>query len=104
MTTAAKTVLSCKLTSSELQKRKETVLTSLRKQIVERKELENGYAFKFTGSDHMMNELAEFIKTERQCCDFFIFNINISGNNEEAWLEITGTPEAKVFILTELEL
>ena len=35
--------LTCKLTAPEMQKRKATVLASLQKQILEKKELENGY-------------------------------------------------------------
>ena len=92
----------CKLTSPELRKRKETVLADLRKQVIEKKELSNGYAFKFEGSDAMIDKLNEFIKTERQCCDFFTFNITASGN--EVWLELTGEDGVKDFIKTELEL
>src|SRR5438132_2990532 len=42
--------LACKLTSSEIEKRKATTVASLRKKIIDKKELENGYAFKFNGS------------------------------------------------------
>ena len=98
------TDLSCKLTSDELQKRKVTVLESLRKQIIEKKELESGYAFKFNGTDTILDELTEFIKTERECCNFFTFNLSISGDKNEIWLELTGPKEAKEFIQAELEL
>ena len=54
--------LSCKLTSPELRKRKETVIASLKKQVLERKELPNGYAYKFTDTDAVLDELTEFIK------------------------------------------
>src|SRR4030095_7371600 len=53
--------LSCKLTPPELQKRKETVLASLKAKMTERKELADGYAFKFPGTDNMLDELTEFI-------------------------------------------
>jgi hypothetical protein len=98
------TNLSCKLTSAEMQQRKTTVLESLRKQILEKKELENGYAFKFNGSDKMFDELTEFIKTERECCGFFTFNLSIGGDKNEIWLQITGAEQAKEFIKTEMEL
>lgn len=65
------TELSCKLSTPELKQRKATVLANLRKQVIEKKELANGYAFKFSGSDKTVDELIEFIKTERECCDFF---------------------------------
>jgi hypothetical protein len=96
--------LSCKLTTPELQKRKETVLESLRKQVIESKELPKGYAFKFVGTDQMIDEILEFIKTERECCDFFTFNLSVGGDKSEIWLEIIGIDGAKDFVKTELEL
>jgi hypothetical protein len=97
-------VLACKLTTPELQKRKETVLASLRKQVIKKKELKNGYAFTFKGTDAMIDELTEFVKTERMCCDFFTFNISVKGDQSETVLEITGVEGAKEFITSELEL
>jgi hypothetical protein len=96
--------IACKLTSPELQKRRATVLESLRKQIIEKKELTNGYAFKFPGTDKTIDELTEFIKTERECCSFFNFNLLTNGNKNETWLELTGTEGVKDFINMEMEL
>lgn len=96
--------LTCKLTTPELQERKRTVLASLKTQIIDKKELINGYAFKFPGSDKILDELLEFIKTERECCDFFVFNFSISGDKSEAWLALTGPEGSKDFIETELGL
>ena len=100
----AKTELSCSLMPEELRIRKETVLASLKEKVLDRKELRNGYAFKFPGSDAVVDELIEFIKTERECCGFFIFNLSISGDKSEAWLEMTGVEGAKDFITQEMGL
>ena len=97
-------MLACKLTSPELGQRKATVITGLKEQMIEKKELKNGYSYKFVGTDQMVDELTEFIKTERECCDFFTFNLSISGDKSEAWLVITGPKGAKDFIRTELEI
>lgn len=94
--------LVCKLTSPELQQRKATILTHLKNEIREKKELQNGFAFKFAGTDQMLDELTEFIKTERECCSFFIFNLSISSDKSEVWLELTGEQDVKEFIITEL--
>ena len=94
----------CKLTSAEMQERRETVLATLKTQMVDRKELDNGYAFKFAGSDEMVDMLTEFIKSERECCGFFVFNLSVSGDKGEAWLELTGENGAKDFIISELGL
>lgn len=96
--------LTCKLTSPELQQRKATVITNLKAQVIEKKELKNGYAFKFPGSDKMIDELTDFIKTERECCDFFTFNLSISGDKSEVWLELCGDGNVKDFIAAELGL
>jgi hypothetical protein len=96
--------LACKLTSPELRERKETVLRSLKTQILDRKEIKNGVALKFIGSDELLEELVEFIKTERECCGFFDFTLSISGDKSEVWLEITGPKGVKEFIKTELEI
>lgn len=96
--------LSCKPSSPKLIKRKEAVLKSLKQQILETIELSDGYAFRFSGTDKVLDELTEFIKTERTCCDFFIFGLSISGDKSEAWLELTGPEGAKDFITGELGL
>ena len=96
--------LSCKLTTPELRERKETVIASLKSQLVSKKELENGYAFQFDGSDKMIDELTEFIKTERACCDFFMFNLSVAGDKSTAWMELKGPEGAKEFITSELGL
>lgn len=44
----------------------------------------------------------EFIKTERECCDFFIFGLSVSGDKIQIWLELTGAAGAKDFITAEL--
>ena len=96
--------LTCKLTTPELRERKATVIAHLKKQILLTKELKNGFAYRFPGSDSVVDELATFVKTERVCCDFFKFDLSITGDKSEAWLKITGPKGAKDFIKTELEL
>jgi len=98
-----KIALTCKLTTPELRERKNTVIASLKKQVQQKKELANGYAYKFSGEDATVDELASFIKTERLCCDFFTFNISVKGD-KSAWLQITGPKGSKEFIQTELAL
>src|SRR5215217_5210998 len=78
----------CKLTSKEMQQRKATVIAELKKGLLERKELSNGYRYKFSGDDKSIDRLVTFIETERQCCGFFTFNLLITEDN--AFLELTG--------------
>jgi hypothetical protein len=95
--------LTCKLTSPELRKRKEEIISNLKTKILEKKELPDGYAYKFNGNDEILDFLTAFIKSERMCCDFFNFKLLIS-NASVVWLEISGAEGAKEFIKTELEM
>lgn len=95
--------MTCKLTSPELRKRKEEVIAQLKRQVREKKELPDGFAFRFDGTDEILDSLTAFIKSERMCCDFFHFKLLVS-NDHTAWLEISGPEGAKEFIKTELEM
>ena len=72
--------------------------------VLERKELEDGYAFRFAGSDAVLDELNTFIQSERQCCPFFTFGLSVSGEPSEAWLALTGPEGVKEVIREELGL
>jgi hypothetical protein len=96
--------MQCKLTAPELRERKATVIARLKKEIKNKEEMANGFAYQFDGSDAMMDEIISFVKVERTCCDFFDFNLSIRGDGSEARLEITGPEGTKDFIQTELEL
>jgi hypothetical protein len=93
----------CKLTSPEMQKRKATVLASLKNKILDKQDTSNGYKYKFENTDDVIDELVVFIKTERQCCDFFTFSLLISDDGF-AWLSITGPDGVKEFIKMEMDL
>lgn len=97
-----KQAMTCKLTSPELRERKATAIASLKKQVLEKKELPDGFAYKFAGTDRVVDELAAFVKTERQCCDFFNFTMTVKGDGSEVWFTISGEPGVKEFIVSEL--
>jgi hypothetical protein len=103
MLTEPKTPFSCKLTSPELQKRKNTVLAKLKNLIVERIELEDGFTYKFNNTDKTIDMLTDFIKTERQCCDFFNFSMFVS-RDRYILMSISGQKGIKEFIKQELDL
>jgi hypothetical protein len=101
METASKSI-TCKLTTPELQKRKATVIADLKALVLERKELDNGFSYKFEGKDEILDKLNDFIKTERLCCDFFTFQITVE--EQTAVLSITGPNGAKEFLKQEVDL
>lgn len=50
----------------------------------------------------MVDELTEFIKTERNCCKFFSFGLTVAGDKSSAYLELTGPEGVKEVIREEL--
>lgn len=86
-----------------MQQRKKTVISNLKRLLLEKKELTDGYAYRFTGHVDMVDLVTDFVKTERFCCDFFNFNIAVSNDNI-LWLTISGPEGTKDFITAELEL
>lgn len=52
----------------------------------------------------MLDKLVSFIKSERQCCNFFHFGLDILNEKDFIMLEISGPEGAKEFIKAELGL
>lgn len=98
-----KKAFACKLSSPELQKRKATVIAQLKSIIVEKVELSNGFSYKFKNTDATIDLLANFIKTERECCDFFNFNMFVS-RDQYILMDISGADGIKTFIHDEIGL
>lgn len=98
------TEIACQLTPAALQERKAAIYKNVKEQVLQIKELDNGYAFKYPGTDATLDWLMEFIKTERACCSFFVFGLTVAGDQSEIWLELTGPKGTKAFITNELGL
>ncbi len=96
--------IACKLTAPELQARKDGAIGELKKKVLETVETENGYAFRFAGSDETLGQLMVFIQAERQCCGFFTFKLGIQDPESPIWLEVSGAKGAKEFVKQELGL
>lgn len=92
--------LVCKLTSPELQKRRSTVIRELKDLLVQREILPDGLRFTFPGKDEMLDKLIDFVKFERQCCDFLSFQLSVT--DDTAVLELTGPPGTPEFLEHEI--
>lgn len=103
MMKADRKAFACKLSSPELRKRKSTVIAQLKSIIVEKVELINGFSYKFKNTDSTIDLLANFIKTERECCDFFNFNMFVS-RDRYILMDISGAEGIKTFIHDEIGL
>ena len=68
----------------------------------ERRELDNGYAFRLAVAKISLVEIAEWVTFERRCCPFFNLQIEAEPNDGPLWLRMTGAPGIKQFILSEI--
>lgn len=94
--------LTCKLTTPQLRKRRATVIHQLKQLLLSKKEIENGYAYTFPGSDVILDTILDFIKSERLCCEFFSFRLAIV--EETATLDIFGPAGSREFLDHEVRL
>lgn len=92
--------LTCKLTTPELQRRRATVIAELKQLLHGKEEIQNGLAFVFSSEDSVLDKLIDFVKSERLCCDFFSFRLDVV--NERATLAITGPEGTKEFLEHEV--
>ena len=69
---------------------------------MEIRELPDGLAFQFPAEEY--DAVTELVGSERLCCPFLTFNLEISPERGPLWLRLTGAEGAKDFIRAELQL
>jgi hypothetical protein len=62
------------------------------------RELSNGYEFQFPGDSDTLQQLCDWIVTERLCCPFFDFDLRINRESGSMALRLTGRAGTKAFI------
>lgn len=95
--------IACTLTTPELQERRSKLLQKVRAAALELKELEEGFAYRFSSDDSLLADLFTLIQLEHQCCPFLRFNLIVEAGNEPVWLELTGPTGTKEFLASILE-
>jgi len=90
--------IACSLNDDELAARSAFVRRELLAGVVERQELDNGYAFRFPGAGNWHVNVAEFVASERQCCSFFHFELTFEPGLGSIWMKLTGPEGTKQFI------
>jgi hypothetical protein len=88
--------IACNLSGAELAERGGEV-SNLFVEAEETMELEDGYAFRFPGSDDYAARLLEFTLAERRCCPFFTFEL-VFEPNQRLWLRLRGSTAIKEFV------
>jgi hypothetical protein len=73
------------------------LLDSLRTRTRERRELSDGYAFRFDADTSTLTNLAAWVGLERLCCPFLRFTIEVEPGGS-LWLRLTGSADVKTFV------
>ena len=90
--------IACSLTDSDFQQRRASVLAEVRAHVLEVKELDDGYAYRFPSDQVWITELATFMSFERACCPFMRFKLRLEPGDGPIWLELTGPEGTKEFL------
>lgn len=89
--------IACTLTGDEQAERGGKV-SHLFKAVEQVRELTDGYAFRFSGSDGTAARLLEFVLAERRCCPFFTFELVFGPNVSSIWVQLRGSSAIKTFV------
>jgi hypothetical protein len=82
--------------------RHHALLTELIGSVVDKRELADGYGFRF--APQQLPKVAEWIGFERRCCPFFTFDLAVARDSGPLWLEVRGSDGVKDFIRGEFGL
>jgi hypothetical protein len=96
--TSTELPIACSLTDPEFQRRRQELLKTFETALLETKELEDGYGYRFPSDGDWIAELAQLITFERACCPFLRFNLRLEPANGPLWLELTGPEGTKDFL------
>ena len=87
--------LVCSMIGAELAEQKALLKKEIFSQIIEIKEVENGYVFKFEDTGDMLLKLTDYIMIEKACCPFFNFDFSIQPYGKGLELKVSGEKGVK---------
>ena len=94
--------VACSLTETELRERRNGLLHEIGNAVRERRELPDGYAFRFEESEEMLTRLLTLIRLERECCPFLTFRLTFEPGGGPVWLDVTGPEGTREFLASLL--
>lgn len=97
-----KPILCCTLNQREDIARRGRLIRTLYESAVERRELKNGFAFKFHGDAATEQHVFDFVSMERNCCRFLSFDLRLGAERGAIWLAMEGPDGVKEFARAEL--
>lgn len=90
----------CDLTAISSEKRDEHIETAkkLFASFKEVRELPDGFTFRVPPDSDSIIQAVTFILTERVCCPFFTFTLQMTDKGESVWLSLTGGEAVKQYL------
>jgi hypothetical protein len=94
----------CDFSAMDLEQRKRHSILArdLLPKHLERKELPDGYAFRFSNDRVLFTGLSELASLERLCCPFLTITLELQRDQGPTWLKLTGEDGVKDFLRAEL--
>ncbi len=89
--------IACQLSDEGFGERMD-VVRDLYGGVVSTEELPDGYRLTYPGSDEWAKKLSDFIRSERDCCPFFVFELRFEPDRGPIRLSIRGGEEVKEFL------
>jgi len=87
--------IACSLTDKELQERRQNVLNKIAASLIDSQELSDGFRFRFSIDDSILQNLVMVINLERKCCPFLNFKLSSEAGKDFVSLDLTGKRGAK---------
>ncbi len=90
--------VACYLTDKELQARRRNYLDKAAASLLDSTEISEGFIYKFPLKPAILQDLAEIIDLERQCCPFLNFRLTVESGADHVSLELTGAEGTKEIV------
>ena len=87
--------IACSLTNDELQERRKNILNKIAASLIDSEELPDGFRYRFSIDDSLLQNLITVINLERKCCPFIDFKLSLEAGKDYASLDLTGGQGAK---------
>ena len=87
--------VACALDDIELRRRRTDYLEKIGSSLIDFKETESGFSYRFPLNETILPDLAEIIELERKCCPFLNFKMILEAGNNFVSLELTGAKGTK---------
>jgi hypothetical protein len=81
-----------------------TLTEQVHRAVAEKRELDDGFAFRISSSRFPPPRIVEWIALEQRCCPFLAFKLQFDANHGPVWLHLSGGPGVKKIIGHELDL